>query len=81
MEHHIPFSLNIIISYVLYTTPQSLLYCGTWNVNAKGKDEGLEGFLLGDWGPNNQYAPDLIAVGFQEIVDFEFCSALRSLQL
>ena len=42
---------------------------GTWNVNAKGKDEGLDEWICSDWGPNGEYAPDVVAVGFQEIVD------------
>jgi phosphatidylinositol-bisphosphatase len=45
------------------------LYVGTWNVNAKGKDEGLDEWICSDWGPNGEYAPDVVAVGFQEIVD------------
>lgn len=42
---------------------------GTWNVNAKGKDENLHSWLCSDWGPNMEYAPDIVAVGFQEMVD------------
>jgi phosphatidylinositol-bisphosphatase len=45
------------------------LFVGTWNVNAKGKDEGLDEWICSDWGPNGEYAPDIVAVGFQEIVD------------
>lgn len=42
---------------------------GTWNVNAKGKEEPLQDWICADWGPQGQYAPDVICVGFQEIVD------------
>lgn len=45
------------------------MYTGTWNVNAKGKDEPLDAWLCADWGPNADHAPDIVAVGFQEIVD------------
>lgn len=45
------------------------MYVGTWNVNAKGKDEPLDQWLCADWGPNREYPPDIVAVGFQEIVD------------
>lgn len=44
------------------------LFLGTWNVNAKGKDyEALDDWLCADWGKAG--SPDLVAVGFQEIVD------------
>lgn len=46
------------------------VFCGTWNVNAKGKgEESLVEWLCRDWGPNCEVAPDIVAVGFQEIVD------------
>jgi phosphatidylinositol-bisphosphatase len=45
------------------------LYCGTWNVNAKGKEENLDEWICSDWGADGRYAPDVVAVGFQEIVD------------
>lgn len=48
---------------------QARLFIGTWNVNAKGKDEPLEPWICADWGPHGEYAPDIVAVGFQEIVD------------
>ena len=38
-------------------------------MNAKGKDESLDSWLCKDWGPNGEHAPDIIAVGFQEMVD------------
>jgi phosphatidylinositol-bisphosphatase len=39
-------------------------------VNAKGKEEPLDDWLCcRDWGPGGQHAPDIVAVGFQEIVD------------
>jgi phosphatidylinositol-bisphosphatase len=38
-------------------------------VNAKGKEESLEAWLCADWGPKAEHAPDIVAVGFQEIVD------------
>lgn len=50
--------------------PFSQAYCfiGTWNVNAKGKEEVLDEWLCtAQWRRNS--APDIIAVGFQEIVD------------
>lgn len=45
------------------------MFTGTWNVNAKGKDEPLDDWLCADWGPNYDRLPDMVAVGFQEIVD------------
>jgi len=48
---------------------QAILFVGTWNVNAKGKEEPLDDWICADWGPNGEYAPDIVAVGFQEIVD------------
>jgi inositol polyphosphate 5-phosphatase INPP5B/F len=46
-----------------------MVFLGSWNVNAKGKEEPLDGWICADWGPNGEYAPDVVAVGFQEIVD------------
>ena len=40
---------------------------GTWNVNAKGKEEPLDQWLRADWVQTG--SPDIVAVGFQEIVD------------
>jgi phosphatidylinositol-bisphosphatase len=48
---------------------QARLFVGSFNVNAKGKDETLEPWLCADWGTNGENAPDIVAVGFQEIVD------------
>ena len=48
---------------------QATLFVGTWNVNAKGKEEALDQWLCADWGPNGDRLPDIVAVGFQEIVD------------
>lgn len=48
---------------------QAMLFVGSWNVNAKGKEEPLDAWICADWGPNGEYAPDIVAVGFQEIVD------------
>jgi len=46
---------------------QAKLFVGTWNVNAKGKPEDdLTRWLCSDWG---QGPPDVVCVGFQEIVD------------
>lgn len=45
------------------------IFLGTWNVNAKGKDEPLDSWLCADWGPNGENAPDIVAVGLQEMVD------------
>ena len=45
------------------------MFLGTWNVNGKGKDEPLDSWLCSDWGPNMECAPDIIAVGLQEMVD------------
>ncbi len=41
------------------------IFCGTWNVNAKKQDGGLQDWIL----PPNQPLADVYAVGFQEIVD------------
>eukprot|EP00934_Nitzschia_sp_Nitz4_P002818 Nitzschia sp. Nitz4//scaffold85_size83877//58734//64309//NITZ4_005237-RA/size83877-processed-gene-0.128-mRNA-1//1//CDS//3329559161//2808//frame0 len=49
---------------------QALCFCGTWNVGAKSKDvEALDEWICSDWGADGRYAPDIVAVGFQEIVD------------
>ena len=46
---------------------QGRIFVGTWNVNAKGKDENLSSWLCADW---HQYGPpDIVVVGFQEMVD------------
>jgi len=45
------------------------VFLGSWNVNAKGKEEALDEWLIKDWGPNQEYPPDIVAVGFQEMVD------------
>jgi len=45
------------------------IFLGTWNVNAKGKDEPLDSWLCADWGANGENAPDIIAIGLQEMVD------------
>ena len=29
----------------------------------------MDDWICADWGPNGEYAPDIVAVGFQEIVD------------
>ncbi|OEU10210.1 DNase I-like protein [Fragilariopsis cylindrus CCMP1102] len=47
---------------------QSSIFVGTWNVNAKGKEESLHEWICGDWHRHN-LQPDIVAVGFQEIVD------------
>lgn len=47
---------------------QALVFVGTWNVNAKGKDESLEEWICADW-KRLQRLPDIVIVGFQEIVD------------
>jgi inositol polyphosphate 5-phosphatase INPP5B/F len=53
-------------------------FVGTWNVNAKtvGKSDGynddddrLHEWLLADWRKSGNGPPDIVAVGFQEIVD------------
>lgn len=44
------------------------MFVGTWNVNAKISDR-LEPWLCAHWGANSEHAPDVVAVGFQEIVD------------
>lgn len=41
------------------------IFCGTWNVNAKKQEGGLNEWLL----PPNQSNADIYAIGFQEIVD------------
>ena len=44
------------------------LYVGTWNVNAKGKaEDDLTRWLCADWRQTG--LPDIVCVGFQEIVD------------
>jgi len=48
---------------------KATIFTGTWNVNAKGKEESLDAWVCADWGRNNEHAPDVVAVGFQEIVD------------
>jgi len=49
------------------TYQQGRIFVGTWNVNAKGKDENLSSWLCADW---HQYGPpDIVVVGFQEMVD------------
>lgn len=45
------------------------MFLGSWNVNAKGKEEALDEWLIKDWGPNQEFPPDIVAVGFQEMVD------------
>lgn len=53
-----------------YIHNQSLIFVGTWNVNAKGiKEETLDEWICKDWGNDSRYAPDIVCVGFQEIVD------------
>jgi len=47
---------------------QANIFVGTWNVNAKGKEESLQEWICGDWYRHN-LMPDIVAVGFQEIVD------------
>ncbi|VEU36733.1 unnamed protein product [Pseudo-nitzschia multistriata] len=47
---------------------QSTIFVGTWNVNAKGKEESLREWICGDWMRHN-LMPDIVVVGFQEIVD------------
>jgi inositol polyphosphate 5-phosphatase INPP5B/F len=43
---------------------------GTWNVNAKGKEEPLDEWLgTAAWQQRSIPPPDIVAVGFQEIVD------------
>ena len=47
---------------------QATLFVGTWNVNAKGKSEDdLTRWLCVDWAQSG--LPDIVCVGFQEIVD------------
>lgn len=48
---------------------KATLFTGTWNVNAKGKEQALDPWICADWGANREYAPDIVAVAFQEIVD------------
>jgi phosphatidylinositol-bisphosphatase len=61
-----------IVSFIIpiffsYSLSQALVFTGTWNVNAKGKEEPLDEWLCADWASKG--LPDLVAVGFQEIVD------------
>ena len=46
---------------------QGRIFVGTWNVNAKGKDESLSSWLCADW--HQHGPPDIVVVGFQEMVD------------
>jgi len=46
---------------------QGRVFVGTWNVNAKGKDESLASWLCADW--HSHGPPDVVVVGFQEMVD------------
>eukprot|EP00956_Cyclotella_meneghiniana_P019872 scaffold34547_cov69-Cyclotella_meneghiniana.AAC.4 len=46
---------------------QGRIFVGTWNVNAKGKDESLSSWLCADWAQHG--SPDIVVVGFQEMVD------------
>jgi phosphatidylinositol-bisphosphatase len=46
-------------------TAECSLFCGTWNVNAKKQEVGLEEWIL----PSGQPPADIYAIGFQEIVD------------
>lgn len=49
-------------------TQQAHCFIGTWNVNGKGKADPLDEWLCtAQWRTNG--APDIVAVGFQEIVD------------
>jgi len=43
------------------------VFVGTWNVNAKGKNESLASWLCADW--HKHGPPDIVVVGFQEMVD------------
>jgi len=62
------FVAKLILSvFAPLSTIQATVYTGTWNVNAKGKEEPLDSWLCADWAP--QQEPDVVAVGFQEIVD------------
>jgi inositol polyphosphate 5-phosphatase INPP5B/F len=63
-------SFSFKFASLLYYRLQSLIFVGTWNVNAKGiKDETLDDWLCKDWGGDGRFAPDIVCVGFQEIVD------------
>ena len=46
---------------------QGRVWIGTWNVNAKGKDEDLSSWLCADWQTHGP--PDVVVAGFQEMVD------------
>ena len=46
---------------------QGRVFIGTWNVNAKGKEESLASWLCADW--HQHGPPDIVVVGFQEMVD------------
>ena len=46
---------------------QGRVFVGTWNVNAKGKEESLSSWLCADW--HQHGPPDIVVVGFQEMVD------------
>ena len=46
---------------------QGRVFVGTWNVNAKGKEESLQSWLCADWSQHGP--PDIVVVGLQEMVD------------
>jgi Endonuclease/Exonuclease/phosphatase family len=53
-----------------FAKSQALCFLGTWNVNAKGKEEPLDEWLgTAAWQQRSIPPPDIVAVGFQEIVD------------
>jgi len=45
------------------------IFLGTWNVNAKFNNEPLDPFLCSNWNSDGSNAPDIIAIGLQEMVD------------
>lgn len=66
---YVPVVPDSLLSSILLQ--QARCFVGTWNVNAKGKSEdSLADWLrIGEWQQQQNSAPDIIVVGFQEIVD------------
>jgi len=59
--------------YSEYVVPNKLnIFCGTWNVNAKEPKDEVKSWLE----QNLSFSPDIMALGFQEIVDLNAVNLL-----
>jgi len=59
--------------YSEYVVPKNLnIFCGTWNVNAKDPNDEVKSWLE----QNEKFKPDILALGFQEIVDLNAVNLL-----